>query len=92
MAEKVIIHKNSSLKTRAVKEALDRFNNEGELIGTGYRNVIKVLEVDGVKYNIKAFKVPNVINKIVYRFFRNPIIHNIIKYVEQFFQNICQLD
>ena len=67
MAEKVIIHKNSSLKTKAVKEALNRFNNEGELIGTGYRNVIKILEIDGDKYNIKAFKVPNVINKMSHK-------------------------
>ena len=38
--------------------------------GTGERNVIKILEIDGVQINIKAFKRPNVVNKIVYRFFR----------------------
>jgi len=87
MAEKVIIHKNSSLKTKAVKEALNRFNNEGELIGTGYRNVIKILEIDGVKYNIKAFKVPNVINKIVYRFFRKSKAERSFLYAEKLLNN-----
>lgn len=38
--------------------------------GVGDRNVIKIIKVNGLKLNIKAFKTPNAINKIVYRFFR----------------------
>ncbi|MDO7171510.1 lipopolysaccharide kinase InaA family protein [Mariniflexile sp. AS56] len=38
--------------------------------GVGDRNVIKIIELDQLKLNIKAFKIPNVVNKIVYNFFR----------------------
>lgn len=38
--------------------------------GEGDRNIIKIVNVNGVNLNIKAFKTPNLINKIVYNFFR----------------------
>ena len=46
------------------------FENEGELFGAGDRNQIKIFELNGNKINVKAFKVPNLFNKIVYKFFR----------------------
>ena len=64
------IHQNSRLTQAKLKSAIANFKNEGELIGRGYRNVIKIIDIDGELYNIKAFKTPNLINKIVYRFFR----------------------
>jgi len=70
MSIKINIHKNSKLTEASVHDILNKFSHEGELIGTGYRNVIKILDINGERYNIKAFKVPNLINKIVYRFFR----------------------
>jgi hypothetical protein len=38
--------------------------------GVGNRNVIKIIKIDEQKLNIKAFKIPNIINQIVYNFFR----------------------
>ena len=38
--------------------------------GDGKRNIIKIVDVDGMKVNIKAFKIPNPINQIAYNFFR----------------------
>lgn len=39
--------------------------------GIGDRNTIKIITIeDGIDYNIKAFRIPNVINQIVYKFFR----------------------
>lgn len=38
--------------------------------GVGDRNVIKIVELDDFNLNIKAFKIPNLINQIVYNFFR----------------------
>lgn len=70
MPVKIKIHQNSKLTKTTILDTLERFSNEGELIGTGYRNVIKILDIEGQRYNIKGFKVPNVVNKIVYRFFR----------------------
>ncbi|WP_142783280.1 lipopolysaccharide kinase InaA family protein [Changchengzhania lutea] len=38
--------------------------------GKGKRNVIKIIDLEDVLLNIKAFKIPNIINQIVYTFFR----------------------
>lgn len=46
------------------------FNRSGLLFGDGKRNKIKLFELDGQTVNIKSFKVPNIINQVVYRFFR----------------------
>lgn len=46
------------------------FDQEGESINDGRRNLIKVFEWQGKEINIKSFKVPNPVNTVVYRFFR----------------------
>lgn len=38
--------------------------------GEGERNVIKITELKNINLNIKAFKIPNFVNKIAYNFFR----------------------
>jgi len=38
--------------------------------GVGTRNVIKIVTVEGEDLNIKAFKIPNIVNQIAYGFFR----------------------
>lgn len=43
---------------------------EGFNVGDGDRNVIKAFDLNGFRLNVKSFKVPNLINKIVYRLFR----------------------
>jgi len=35
------------------------------------RNVIKLVEFEGKKYVVKSFKIPHLLNQIVYRFFRD---------------------
>ncbi|MEO1031760.1 MAG: Kdo domain containing protein [Bacteroidota bacterium] len=83
MSKKIHIHKNSALTTQSIEALLNKFTHEGELIGTGYRNVIKILESNGETYNIKAFKVPNLVNKIVYRFFRKSKAERSFLYAER---------
>ncbi|MCH2490932.1 MAG: Kdo domain containing protein [Flavobacteriales bacterium] len=38
--------------------------------GIGTRNVMKVTNLEGMPVNIKAFKIPNLVNKFAYAFFR----------------------
>lgn len=71
MSRVIRIHENSQLTEDSLLKTINNFQNEGELIGSGYRNVIKIITIDGIKYNIKAFKIPNLVNKIAYRFFRD---------------------
>ena len=56
-----------SFKENLIKTIRDFDAIEG---GVGKRNIIKIVALDGSKINIKAFKKPNAVNKIVYRFFR----------------------
>jgi len=35
------------------------------------RNIIKIVEFEGKKYVVKSFKIPHLLNQIVYRFFRD---------------------
>jgi hypothetical protein len=70
MSVNIVISEDSKFLKTDIDQILHRFKNEGKLIGDGNRNVIKVLEVEGKQFNIKAFKIPNIVNQIVYRFFR----------------------
>lgn len=49
---------------------LSNFENEGELFNDGRRNVIKTVMLQDQKLNIKSFKIPNVLNRVVYKFLR----------------------
>lgn len=53
-----------------IKDIIASFDKHGSLIGDGKRNVIKTFEINGIEVNVKSFKSPNIVNKIVYRFFR----------------------
>ncbi len=64
------IHKNYIPITVQLQRIIDNFTTKGTLIGDGDRNKIKIYEIEGNTINVKSFKVPNFINKIVYRFFR----------------------
>jgi hypothetical protein len=55
-----------------VSDCINNFNSKGILFGDGQRNKIKLFEVDGKIINIKSFKTPHLINKIAYKYFRNP--------------------
>jgi hypothetical protein len=46
------------------------FSNTGKNFVIGQRNSIKLFNIDGIDVSIKSFKKPNLINKIVYRYFR----------------------
>lgn len=49
---------------------IQNFNNSGELVDLGQRNVIKTFKVKGLNINIKSFKKPNFLNKVIYTYFR----------------------
>ena len=56
--------------TPLILDTIKKFNSSGELFGNGDRNKIKLFDLDGKKINIKSFKIPNIVNKIAYRYFR----------------------
>jgi len=47
------------------------FNDTNNKTLFNKRNIIKLIDYDNQKYVIKSFKIPHIINKIVYNFFRD---------------------
>jgi len=53
-----------------LSEHIKFFDTTGTNFIIGQRNKIKLFELDGKIINIKSFKIPNFINKVVYKYFR----------------------
>lgn len=53
-----------------ILENIRNFKTRGDVFIEGNRNVIRLFKIDNTLLNIKSFKNPNFINKIVYRYFR----------------------
>jgi hypothetical protein len=51
-------------------EIINNFSIEGEMFSNGNRNKIKIFPYNGVLISIKSFKIPILINGIVYKYFR----------------------
>jgi hypothetical protein len=50
---------------------IKEFNSDsGTIFGDGQRNTIKLFDLDEKIINIKSFKIPHLINKIAYKYFR----------------------
>ncbi|QSW89750.1 Kdo domain containing protein [Flavobacterium endoglycinae] len=56
--------------TALILDKIKTFNTSGTLFGNGDRNKIKLFSIDDKTINIKSFKIPNLINKVAYRYFR----------------------
>ena len=51
--------------------------------GVGDRNTIKIINIEGINVNIKAFKIPNIFNQIAYRFFRKSKAQRSFEYAKK---------
>jgi len=65
---KVFNTDQDELSQDLIKDAINNFNAlDG---GFGKRNFIKQVKINGVEFNIKSFKVPNLFNKVAYSIIR----------------------
>jgi hypothetical protein len=64
------VHKDFKNKESQILDCIDNFENKGNLIYGGSRNSIKTFELKGIIINIKAFKKPSFLKKIIYTYFR----------------------
>jgi hypothetical protein len=62
--------KNTNYKKDQIFLLIENFDSSGKIFGDGKRNIIKLFELEKTTINIKSFKVPGLINKIVYKYFR----------------------
>jgi hypothetical protein len=66
---------------------IENFNSSGELFGDGQRNIIKLFDLDDQKINIKSFKIPHLINKIAYKYFRKSKARRSYEYANRLIEN-----
>ena len=64
------VHKDYQSSEEQLQKIIDTFTTSGTLIGDGDRNKIKIYPLNDKTITIKAFKVPNIINQIAYKYFR----------------------
>lgn len=65
-----VVHPDFAHLKPEITDCLNRFSTKGEEVYKGSRNSIKYFELEDVVLNIKAFKKPNFIKKIIYTYFR----------------------
>lgn len=64
------VFSKSVINSKEVLYFINNFNSEGILFGDGQRNKIKLFKLEEKTINIKSFKIPHLINKIAYKYFR----------------------
>ena len=72
-----------NLFNKELSSFISDFGNRGALLNNGERNVIKIFKIDDITINIKSFKKPNLINKIVYKFFRKSKAQRSFEYAQK---------
>lgn len=74
-------------KPQEIKNLINKFSNSGTIFIEGKRNVIKLFEFEGMTINVKSFKIPNLINKIAYRYFRKSKARRSFEYATLLLKN-----
>ncbi|MCK0108978.1 lipopolysaccharide kinase InaA family protein [Flavobacteriaceae bacterium S0825] len=70
-------------KQASIDMFIDDFCSSGILMGDEIRNSIKLFELDDQVVNIKSFKIPNVFNKIAYKFLRKSKAQRSFEYAKK---------
>ena len=64
------VHSNYEFLTKHLENIDEVFAHSDNSIHKA-RNQLKVIELDGIKLVVKSFKIPNLLNKLIYTFFRD---------------------
>lgn len=70
LKKSIILNTSFITNHKELIDDIENFDSKGTLFGNGDRNKIKLFEIDDKTVNIKSFKVPHLINKIAYKYFR----------------------
>ncbi|MCI9844932.1 Kdo domain containing protein [Flavobacterium pectinovorum] len=65
-----VYHPDFLSKKAEIRDAIENYETKGSLFVDGKRNKIKTFDLGEIILNVKFFRVPNLVNKIVYAFFR----------------------
>ncbi|QTV05202.1 lipopolysaccharide kinase InaA family protein [Faecalibacter bovis] len=71
MSQKIVINPSYNTTSQEIKPIIDQYDSITDYVAKGDRNSIKKITLKNDKIaTIKSFKIPNIVNKFVYRFFR----------------------
>lgn len=84
---KFMVNSKSTIPNSTVFEIVENFSNTGKLFGDGKRNSIKLFEVENITINVKSFKIPNLINKIAYKYFRKSKAQRSYEFANRLIEN-----
>ena len=79
--KKNFVSDNKAFNTQLLDFILN-FKSLGDMFNDGDRNIIKTMTIGGMLVNVKSFRTPNIINKIVYRFFRKSKAQRSFEYAQ----------
>ncbi|MDN3493433.1 lipopolysaccharide kinase InaA family protein [Winogradskyella bathintestinalis] len=77
------IHKNFKVHESFLDDIIVNFDSKGTDYGDQKRNSLKTFELQGKTLNVKSFRVPNVINKIAYNYFRKSKAQRSFEYAKK---------
>jgi hypothetical protein len=81
------IHSRFQSFKPTLNQYIENFNTSGTIFVDGERNKIKLFELGDITINIKSFKVPNVINRIAYQFFRKSKAKRSFEFANRLLEN-----
>jgi hypothetical protein len=58
------------IDNKIINDIVSNFDSKGKIFMEGKRNTIKIFDYQGIKINVKSFKKPSFVKKIVYKYFR----------------------
>lgn len=70
MNRKKTIHKDYTVHETFLDDIITNYKFKGENFGNQDRNSLKLFKLNGKVLNVKSFRIPNLINQIVYKFLR----------------------
>jgi len=77
----------SPYQSADIQSVLNEIYDKGEIVYQA-RNLIKSIAVADEKWNIKIFKIPHLINKVVYRYFRKSKAQRSFEYAQLLLENL----
>ena len=83
---KLVVHDAFKPFHQQIENFIKNFDKKGIPFGSTKRNSIKLFELDNMTINVKSFKVPNLINQFIYRFFRKSKAHRSFEYAKKLTQ------
>lgn len=84
MTQKIVVNNNFPTTKNEIESIIANFDSIDQYIAKGTRNSIKKTTLESGKIaTIKSFKIPNIVNKFVYRFFRKSKAQRSYEYAEK---------